>query len=159
MKTLTSRYDRLPFSPLFQFLIRKPLLLNDTDYSPGDVIDRTDGIDDRKLRELYEGRFIDVRPDADDNPVVINTPAAADKPEPAKKTAKAKKASKAAQAAGAPEGGATPPDDAASGDAQIGGGLTAKHEGFGKWFVMAGDVKVSGPHTKDEAQKKAGAKA
>lgn len=33
------------------------------------------------------------------------------------------------------------------------GALRAVHKGFGKWFVMDGDRKVSGPHAKDEAQR------
>lgn len=31
--------------------------------------------------------------------------------------------------------------------------LIAKHRGRGRWFVMRGDEIVSGPHTKDEAQR------
>lgn len=31
--------------------------------------------------------------------------------------------------------------------------LIAKHRGRGRYFVMRGDVIVSGPHTKDEAQR------
>lgn len=31
--------------------------------------------------------------------------------------------------------------------------LGVKHKGFGRWFVMAGETEVSGPHTKDEAER------
>lgn len=31
--------------------------------------------------------------------------------------------------------------------------VTVKHRGFGKWFLMRGDEVVSGPHSKDEAQR------
>lgn len=30
---------------------------------------------------------------------------------------------------------------------------TLKHKGFGRWFVMNGDQELSGPHTKDEAER------
>lgn len=35
-------------------------------------------------------------------------------------------------------------------------GLSIKHRGGGRWFVMRGEVIVSGPHSKDEAQRLAG---
>lgn len=137
-----TRYDRFPFSTLFQFVVRKALDLAGEKFQPGDVIDRTDVNDDRLLRKLYDGRFTEVRADEDGNPVIVGT---ADKParQPAPE---------------APADAGHQPGAAGGTGADIGGGLTARHEGFGKWFVYAGDVKVSGPHTKEEAQKKAGVK-
>jgi hypothetical protein len=137
-----TKYDRIPFSTLFQFVVIKAFELEAEKLRAGDVIDREDVTNERLFRQLHEGRFIDVRTDADGNPIVIGT---AEKP--------------ARQPAPEPSPDANLEQAVASGDtAPVGGGLEARHEGFGKWFVFAGEVKVSGPHSKDEALKKAGAK-
>lgn len=141
MAQTRTKYDRFPFSTLFQFVVIKALDLAGEKFQPGDVIDRTDVNDDRLLRKLYDGRFTEVRADDESNPVIVGT---AEKPrQPAPEV---------------PADAEHQPGAAGGTGGDIGGGLTAKHEGFGKWFVYAGDVKVSGPHTKEEAQNKAGVK-
>lgn len=132
MPTLHSKYGRLPFSPLYQFVLRKPLLNDGTQYHPGDVIDRTDGFDDRRLMQLYENWFTQVRTDDDGVPMSIATVQAPDKP------ARAAVSNPAPQ----PEAG-----EAATGSTT----RYARHEGFGKWFIYEGDKQVAGPYAKAEA--------
>jgi hypothetical protein len=33
------------------------------------------------------------------------------------------------------------------------GARTIRHKGFGRWFVMDGEREISGPHTKEEAER------
>lgn len=138
-----TRYDRFPFSTLFLFTVIKAFEMHGAKLRAGDVIDRDDVKDERLLRKLYDGHFLEVWADPEGDPIIIGTPAAAAKPprQPAPK-----EEAKPTHAL----------ESEAADEAAIGGGLEARHEGFGKWFVYAGDVKVSGPHSKAEAHKKAG---
>jgi hypothetical protein len=135
-----SRFERIPFSPLFQFVLLKPLTYLGKEFAAGDVIDRTDGIDDRKLRQLYEGRFMIPRVDDEGNPVVICTPASLEKP-----------LRKAQLQPAEPEGAAVgDQEDSADAEPPV---RVCVHRGFGRYFVMEGEKQISGPHTKAEALK------
>ena len=121
----------LPFSPYYDFRVVKPMTIGGKALVMGDPFP-TEGLPPRRLRQMFEARMISPLPPE----VLPITPANG--------------AAGAAQA-GQGAGGTEPPPDTAT---RPTGPLTAKHRGFGKWYVMdAADDEVSGPHTREEAER------
>lgn len=122
------RYNRLPYSPGATFRCVRSFVMSGTAYSMGDVVD-TSGIEDRRLRQMYDARMIEPLPEGTPAPKKPAAPVATKAPQPV------------AEQAQASEG--TP--------------LSVEHRGFGRWYVMRGTETVSGPHTQAEAQRMAAA--
>lgn len=57
------RSNRLPFSPGYQYKATRPFVMGGVAYTYGDVIDKA-GIEDRRLRLMYEARMIEVAEEA-----------------------------------------------------------------------------------------------
>jgi ribosomal protein L12E/L44/L45/RPP1/RPP2 len=130
---MQDRYNRLPFSPSYEFRATRAFVMQGIEYTIGMPIDKA-GIETRRLRQMYDSRMIEAILDA--------APAA---PAPAK--APAKKAEAKAQKAEAPKVEATPTEANKS-------ALSVDYRGFGRYFVIDAEGKeISGPHSKDEAHK------
>ena len=103
------------------------------EYTMGMPINKAD-IEVRRLRQMYDSRMIE--------PIMDAEPAA-----PAPVKAQAKKAEKQAQKAEAPKVEQTAPEANQS-------AKRIDYRGFGRYFVLdAEGNEISGPHSKDEAQK------
>ena len=130
---MQDRYNRLPFSPSYEFRATRAFVMQGIEYTMGKPIDKA-GIEVRRLRQMYDSRMIEAIMDA--------APAA---PAPAK--APAQKAEKPAQKAEPAKVEAPAPEANKS-------ALRLDYRGFGRYFVLdAEGNEISGPHSKDEAQK------
>lgn len=123
---MQDRYNRLPFSPSYEFRATRAFVMQGIEYTMGMPIDKA-GIEVRRLRQMYDSRMIEAI--LDDAPVA-KAPAKA----PAKKAETAKVEHKAPEA-----------NQSA---------LRVDYRGFGRYYVIDAEGKeISGPHSKDEAQK------
>ena len=127
------RYNRLPFSPSYEFRATRAFVMQGIEYTMGTPIDKA-GIEVRRLRQMYDSRMIE--------PIMDAAPAAQ---APAK--APAKKAENKAQKAEPAQVEQQPTEAQTS-------ALRVDYRGFGRYFVIDADGKeISGPHSKDEAHK------
>jgi hypothetical protein len=121
----------LPFSPYYDFRVVKPMTVAGQALKLGDPLPK-DGLSPRRLRQLFEARMISPLP-----PEILPGNGAAD----------AGHGDNGAWGSNPPADTATPPS----------GPLRAQHKGFGKWFVInAAGQEVSGPHTREEAERLSG---
>lgn len=128
---MQSRYNRLPFSPSYEFRATRAFVMQGVEYLMGTPIDKA-GIEVRRLRQMYDSRMIE--------PVLDAEPAQAPKA-PAKKAVARPEKADAAKVE-------QPPAEATT------SALRIDYRGFGRYFVIDAEGKeVSGPHSKDEAQK------
>lgn len=127
-RKLMDRYNRQPFSANGAYRCIKPFVMSGVMFQLGDKVP-TNGIEVRRLRQMYDTRMIDLDQEAADR-----TPVRKEKAEPAKRA----KEPTVQEPVAAP----------ASGD------LKAEHRGFGRWYVTnaAGD-EIAGPMTKAEAER------
>jgi hypothetical protein len=127
------RYNRLPFSPAYQFRATRAFVMQGIEYTMGTPIDKA-GIETRRLRQMYDSRMIEAI--LDEAPVAQA---------PAK--APAKKAEPKAVKAETPKVESKPAEATNS-------ALRVDYRGFGRYFVIDAEGKeISGPHSKDEAHK------
>lgn len=129
---MQNRYNRLPFSPSYEFRATRAFVMQGIEYTMGMPIDKA-GIETRRLRQMYDSRMID--------PIMDEAPAAqAPAKAPAKKAEKkAEKAEPAKVEAPAPEANKS--------------AKRIDYRGFGRYFVVDAEGNdISGPHSKDEAQ-------
>jgi len=130
---MQDRYNRLPFSPSYEFRATRAFVMQGIEYTLGMPIDKA-GIETRRLRQMYDSRMIEA--------ILDEAPVA-----PAPKKAPAQKAEAKAQKAEAPKVDATPTEASKS-------ALSVDYRGFGRYFVIDAEGKeISGPHSKDEAHK------
>ena len=62
-----SKYERPPFSPSGEFVVRRGLRFAGRSYSPGEIFPwRRLACSPRKLRQLYESRYLQMKEDAFD---------------------------------------------------------------------------------------------
>lgn len=130
---MQNRYNRLPFSPSYEFRATRAFVMQGIEYTLGTPIDKA-GIETRRLRQMYDSRMIEaILDEAPTAPAPAKAPAKkaepkAQKAEPAKVEQQAPEATKSA--------------------------LSVDYRGFGRYFVIDADGKeISGPHSKDEAHK------
>lgn len=127
------RYNRLPFSPSYQFRATRAFVMQGIEYTMGTPIDKA-GIEVRRLRQMYDSRMIEA--------ILDEAPAA-----PAPTKAPAKKAEPKAVKAETPKVEINPTEATNS-------ALRVDYRGFGRYFVIDAEGKeISGPHSKDEAHK------
>jgi hypothetical protein len=155
-----SRISRVAFSPDFNFVVRKPMTYNGTDYQFGEELNKA-GISERLLRKLYDQNKVDcVIPtvmikgddgagDGDDEPKAVT---------PAPKKGKKKKAEPAegdtpAPAADAPAEGEKPAsDEAAAADTPSEPATYEVVPNFGKAMVLANGKPHKEFGTPEEAE-------
>lgn len=123
---MQNRYNRLPFSPSYEFRATRAFVMQGIEYTMGTPIDKA-GIEVRRLRQMYDSRMIEAI--LDEAPAAkAPAKAPAKKVEPAKVEQKAPEANQSAK--------------------------RVDYRGFGRYFVLdAEGNEISGPHSKDEAQK------
>lgn len=130
---MQSRYNRLPFSPAYQFRATRAFVMQGVEYTMGMPMDKA-GIETRRLRQMYDSRMIE--PILDEEPVAQ-----------APMKASAKKAEPKAVKAETPKVESNPAEATNS-------ALRVDYRGFGRYFVIDAEGKeISGPHSKDEAHK------
>lgn len=64
---MRARYVMLPFTPLYDFIVERPMTIHGRTYARGDTLDKTD-LSERLLRQLYEQRKIIPSPGFGGNP-------------------------------------------------------------------------------------------
>lgn len=122
------RYNRQPFSAHGSFRCVKPFVMSGVMFNLGDKVP-TNGIEVRRLRQMYDTRMIDLDAEAEGRTMVRK-----ERAEPVKR----------AKEPTVQEPVVVPPT----------GGFKVEHRGFGKWYVInaAGD-EIAGPLTKAEAER------
>lgn len=125
------RYNRAPFSSAGSYRCVRPFVMNGTAYAMGDPVE-SDGIEIRRLRQMYEMRMIEMYEGGE---------------APVSKPATPKKASAKKEVA---------PEPSAQTQTEGAQGLRAEHRGFGKWFLIdAAGSDVEGPMNKSDALRRA----
>lgn len=130
-KPMDSRFNRQPFSVHAAFVVTKPFVMDGEQYVRGDAVP-TDGIEPRRLRQMWDNRMIDAAP-----AMPQAAPAGA-----AKRVQERSNESSVPVASTQPE---TAPEAAQ-------GGFKVEHRGFGRYWVLdAAGGEVAGPMSREEA--------
>jgi len=148
----------LPFSEGYEFTVRRVATISGVQYRPGDLLQK-DGLNPRRLRQMYEQRLI--------SPVLAEGQQPVPVKRPTYKTAKVPVvvAQEGAQEPAVDEEASQPnPVDAEPVAADVEPPVAdadvpaepvqpkAEHRGFGRWFVTMPDGTEAGPMSKDQAE-------
>jgi sarcosine oxidase gamma subunit len=124
------RYNRQPFSTHQTFVVTKPFVMDGQHYVRGDLVP-TDGIEPRRLRQMWDNRMIDAASAAPETPAQ----ALQERAKPAAAPVARQKQESAPQITQEPPAA-----------------RRVEHRGFGRYFVVDEGGKEHGPMSNDEAQ-------
>ncbi len=151
----------LPFSEGYEFTVRRVATISGVQYGPGDLLCK-DGLNPRRLRQMYELRLISpVVPDGS-HPVPVKRPTYKTAKVPVMAAQEAAQPLAEPVEAPQPDIGPGEPVEpvtqpvAASDQEPVetvqGAPAKAEHRGFGRWFVTMPDGTEVGPMSKDQAE-------